>query len=965
MQKLDIAILVPGLPFDGNTIKTKGLGGSETAGYYMGRELAALGNNVTMFTNTDKPAMIDGVLYAPYSQGLDYIRTVPHDVTIVQRSPEVFVNPTNSRLNVLWQHDLALGRNDGVIRGVLWNVDRIALVSNYHKEQYESVHNIDNDVFMVTRNGVDLDLINSLRETVAHRDYNKLIYAARPERGLDVLLTEIFPRLLEKNPNFKLYVAGYNNPVDHFKTFYDFCNQEIKKYGESIIVLGELSKEELYKHYLTAGCYVYPTPSPIMPTFNEVSCISAIEAQACGLPIVTTARGALPETINQWAGYLINQNEQYVENFVKRVYEICTDIKLFSGTSYEGINHSQSYNWREIAKEWQETFVTQIESFSKNNDSLIRDFIRNSDIVAAKEMIKRGYEPAADVVEELQNYNFMEETDGYKKQYEHIGSTHDKTVFSFTVHEQRLGILTSFLNTHTDIKNILDYGCAHGSYAIHTSNAIGNDRYVTGIDIDYHGIEIAKEYVSEGKAKYPDMLRFSTVDKFHEINTKNYDCLVVQEILEHVPEPWAFIDELEKNLAPGAKVYITVPYGPWEYDSYKSYPWRAHIWHFDMHDIRDMFSNKANLAVGSMYNGNTRFLNKPAGWWIIEYTVNGKPSKPINMDRKLTLQRPRQTVSACLMAGPNSEEQLHWCLRSLEHIADEIVIVDTGMNEAAKHIISQYSDRNVFIVDNGPDVRSEGFETGRNAGLAECEMEWVFWIDTDEKVIDGFNIQKYLRENCFNGYGVRQMHFACDTNFAPDMPVRLFRNRPYKGDTMRFYGMIHEHPELGLNKGPGEVIVLFDVTIAHTGYLSEDIRRGRFNRNYPLLQKDKETYPDRLLQKHFIMRDNMLICGYILKSNGGVITNEIRVLCEEVVTLYTTHFLGKKHYANVDSVNWYSQALELLGRGVTVHFGINAGREGAQPPENKLIRYETKDAFLKDFGNIVDSIFDPLENEYY
>jgi hypothetical protein len=61
---MQIAIHTAGMPFDGETIPGgKSLGGSESASYYMAKELAKLGHEVIVFTNSQKTGNWDGVVY--------------------------------------------------------------------------------------------------------------------------------------------------------------------------------------------------------------------------------------------------------------------------------------------------------------------------------------------------------------------------------------------------------------------------------------------------------------------------------------------------------------------------------------------------------------------------------------------------------------------------------------------------------------------------------------------------------------------------------------------------------------------------------------------------------------------------------------------------------------------------------------------------------------------------------------
>ncbi len=971
LPKLDITMVVPGLPFDGETLKKQSLGGSETAAVCLARELHKIGHRVTIFSNCDKPSITDGVRYLPLAGFDAYVRFNPCDVTIVQRTPEVFVHPTNSRLNVLWCHDLALGRQADVMRGVLWNVDRVALLSDFMVQQYKDVYRLPDSVIFKTRNGIDLDLFSRLGKI--KREKKTLIYASRPERGVDNLLGPIFEEILKRDPDVVLKLAGYNNQAEHLKPFYDQVNALIKKHGNSVKWLGHLTKKELYNEYAKATVYAYPTPSKIAPEFAEVSCITAMECMAAGLPIVASDRGALRETIARNAGHLVQGNPwspEYVKDFADAVMGYIANPVCVSSDGAAGKEHAQSLGWDDVAAEWSEMFYATIAQANDNPHRLAHHLIKQSDIMAAKHLVDGLLkdDPSDEHAKELhevleRDFGFAWAEDGFRIQYEKIGQTHTD-VFEHVPNEPRFGVVQAWLEKHHEVQSILDYGCAHGGYCVNLYNRVG--RYWTGVDIDKHSIAWAiRNYEERGNPETKvSQMEFVVGDytNLHEVILAKHDAAFIFEVLEHVREPWAVVDAVEQHVKPGGKVLITVPFGPWEHDSYKTYPHRCHIWEFDQHDLREMLRDKKNVAVTVQPHGYSQRLNRPIGWYWIEYEVSEKKmggtvvrpaSHAINLDRKLALQRPGQTVSATLMAGPNAEDQLNWCLRSLEDVADEIVIADTGMNEEALAIAKKHGARIVPSVD--PKVH--GFEAPRNDALAHARMDFVLWIDTDEKLLGSRSIHKYLRGNAFNGYSIRQHHFAIDTAFKPDLPVRLIRRVAEDGRRPRFFGMIHEHPELALNEGPGVTAVLSDVHIAHTGYLTEDIRRGRFSRNYPLLMADTAKYPDRKLQKHFLMRDSMLMTMYELQQNGGVVTNEMAARCHEVIRLYREYFLGQSSYVNVDSLQYYSQACTVLGLGAEVVLAIGAGKEAAKPGEPLVARFATEEDYLAEINwRIKDSV---------
>ena len=973
-DNLSLAFYVPGMPFDGDTPYKASLGGSETAGWAMARELAKLGHKVKIFTNLpERTGLFEEVHYLPANQWQAFATSTQHDISIVQRMPEAMMAHLESKFNLIWCHDLALGRSANQFRSVMWNIDKVLVVSDFMRKNYEDRYDLPAETIEVTRNGIYLE---DFPAVTYRRNRKRLIYAARPERGLDVMFDKILPKLIERYGDIELNLYGYNNPVDQMQPFYQQISQKAAPFGDRVMFRGYLPKRELYAEYVQSGIYVYPSPSPKMPGFAEVSCISVMEAQAAGLPVVASARGALPETLGAGAGALISRDsmsEEYAAAFCDAVSNYLDNEDAYNAASRAGREHAKSLSWRNVALQWESMFERLFKEGNQDRTRLAYHFYRRTDIFAAKKALEGEDNELANRLRDkiTAEYAFTESPEAFKEHYLAGGreTTERLNKYDISVHnletteEFRFLVIEQELAKLPEGTRILDYGCGHGWSSVYLHNKSGHA--FTGVDIDAGAVDFARR-IADAHANNPNLLTFIEGD-INDVQEGDelpwgapFDALICSEVLEHCVDPVATIAKLERLVKPGGRIFLTVPYGPSEYGTHNWEHFRNHLWEFDSHDLYDIFDAKKELNITATRIYPNDKIGEMIGFYFLRYNADGKPYGQINWDRKLRLQRPRQTLSAILMAGKECEDTLRWCLKSLRWVADEIVIADTGMSDEVRRLALEAHARIVPSVD----PTEYGFEAPRNDGLDAAKTDWVLWIDTDERLVDPVSITKYLRQSMWTGMAIRQHHFAVDTGFQPDMPVRLFRKDEWKGKRMRFYGYIHEHPEFELNEGPGPVLIIADVNIAHIGYLAESGRRVKFVRNRPLLLKDMEVYPDRLLQKHFIMRDNMLLNMYQAQQNGNQIDDEMRARARENVELYRKHFLGKVKYTHVDTLQYYTEALRTLGEGVDVGYTISVARDGQGDHINgvgTVARFTTVEEAVAELSQVLKNKMEPLQ----
>jgi len=917
---MHIVLRTGGMPFNGDTLRVASLGGSETAALYLARELAAQGHEVVHFTNSEEEGIFDGVRYsyagpateaAPMGERYHfYALNTPHDVNITQRHPAAFRFSWHSKLNYLWLHDLALHRQKGAMVAQMDNIDRVLVVSEYHKKQVCSVYGFAEDIVSVLPNGVDPVLYATPEVFPRHDKAKHLIYSSRPERGLENLVRPngIMEQLGE---GYHLHVCGYDNTTEQMHGYYSMLWQRCEELP-NVTNHGALTKGQLATMQANCDAWIYPTE------FEEVFCITAVEAAMAGCHIIASDCAVLPETCGAGVTLVPMLNGKVDDElFANRVKHL--DINL------QRTEHLEGYTVRAAGDRMLTIMEQDFIANTANHDALARHLLHMSDISALLELRKRHSLPD-DVEAELQecygfylNNTFAEHYAAYydyekKRGVDYGPETLDgNSRFEFVA--DRVGSLPAG-------STVLDYGCAHGHYTINLAKRNPQLNFV-GIDIAASNVAKAKAWAGADNVQNVKFVHGCFEDGcIPEEAGRDFALIIAAEVAEHVADPAHLVYSLSGYLADDGQMLVTTPFGPWEAIGYKEHwPWRAHIHHLERADLRDLFGACPDFSITVAPSGNQ------LGSYI---TMFSKPDArlvaypTINYERKLAVQSPRQTLSVCMIAK-DAGASIRQTIDSVKGIATEIIVaVDETTKDDTRQILKAYAPEvNIKLLE----IRSPlvtGFDAARNVSIEKATGDWILWIDADEVLHHSHRLLQYLRPSQYKGFAIKQHHVAVEpaSIIKTDLPCRLFRN----GRGVRFFGVVHEHPEVAMNDGLGEVTVAHDVDILHSGYATEAIRRKRFERNIGLMVRDREQYPERTLGKFLWLRDLSLMCRYAAEANGGKRTQQMVDWAEEGIAIWEELLADKNWRLVVDGLEYYSLCNQVMGDGFEFAFILDSSK---------------------------------------
>lgn len=89
----------------------------------------------------------------------------------------------------------------------------------------------------------------------------------------------------------------------------------------------------------------------------------------------------------------------------------------------------------------------------------------------------------------------------------------------------------------------------------------------------------------------------------------------------------------------------------------------------------------------------------------------------------------------------NVEKYLAECVESVRGFPQtEIILVDDGSTDDSGKICDSYTDSNIFVIHQ----QNEGLSSARNIGLQYAQGKYVFFVDSDDYVVDMKAILEFL-----------------------------------------------------------------------------------------------------------------------------------------------------------------------------------------------------------------------------
>lgn len=353
-------------------------GGTEIAAYNLAKHLAKRGHEIYVITSYDERYYLPPGFPHIYKENGFYVHRISWSkirvIGVLSFLLKFFLEIRTIKPDIVQVQDLEMGvaawlprkilkipyiiwgRGDDVYeqsrldrirtRPILQNADAIlALTENMRTK----LKNICNTEIYVIPNGIELEEYNDevmFPDRKANTKNILFVGRLRPVKGVQYLITAM-KKIHEKMPDSRLILVGDGEERERLAAL--AIQLGIQEYVQFV---GIVPQEEVKTFMQNADVFVLPSLSEGFP--NVI-----LEAMACGLPVIASRVGGIPDIItNDTNGYLVDAKD--TDDMANKILLLLSDDNLRKKFSDNNRDLVKKYDWENLTIELEKIYKCSI-----------------------------------------------------------------------------------------------------------------------------------------------------------------------------------------------------------------------------------------------------------------------------------------------------------------------------------------------------------------------------------------------------------------------------------------------------------------------------------------------------------------------------------------------------------------------------------------------------------------------------
>ena len=279
-----------------------------------------------------------------------------YDVILLDNRPGYALNikvPKGTKLYIYLHNDLLNNKTKG-FQHIYDSANRILTVSGYIANCVKTINPEDKKCIPVL-NGIDINAFSPGIQPIVSREqlgFSEndfiLVFSGRvsPEKGVKELIEAI--KKLQDLPDVKLLIIG--------SPFYGEARNGQEYLGE-VEQAAEPIKDRIrftgFIPYKDMPNYLRISDLAVIPSLWDDPCPNTVlEAQAMGLPIITTRRGGIPEEVTEEGAILLTTDDSFMDKLTESIRQLHDDPQKRKKMGEASYKHSKYYNSERYAEDF-------------------------------------------------------------------------------------------------------------------------------------------------------------------------------------------------------------------------------------------------------------------------------------------------------------------------------------------------------------------------------------------------------------------------------------------------------------------------------------------------------------------------------------------------------------------------------------------------------------------------------------